>query len=406
MHRQKTRTICFCNSNIPWGGGEAWHLNAALSFAARGWRVFLLCHPAGELHKRAAEHQEITLIPLRLGRLSFLNPLLLLRLFRFFQRESVDAVIMNLPADVKVAGPAAQKAGVPHIVYRRGSALPVRNSATNRYLYGRVITRLITNSQATREQVLVNNPGLIAAEKIAVIPNGVDIEAFDAALKSARSAARPSVFPNTPFTIGNAGRLNRQKGQHLVLHLGTRLLEAGIDCRVVIAGEGEREAELKALAQRLGLGDKARFCGFMRDLSPFWLSIDVFVLTSLWEGFGNVVIEAGLAEKPVLAFAVSNLPELIQEGTAGDGANVGNGLLFPLPEGLESAALEGLGRSHAAFSGDLNGPWSAALAGMAAALVELAGNAEKREAMGRAGRRLALRYTQAGCMDAVEALLR
>jgi glycosyltransferase involved in cell wall biosynthesis len=273
----------------------------------------------------------------------------------------------------------------------------------NRYLYGSVITRLIANSRATREQVLANNPGLIAAEKIAVIPNGVDIEVFDAALAKAR--LKPPLLPDLsnrrPLILGNAGRLNRQKGQHMLLHLAAKLLDAGIDCRVLIAGEGERETGLRELAERLALGDKVLFCGFMQDLSPFWLAIDVFVLTSLWEGFGNVVIEAGLAEKPVLAFAVSNLPELIHEGPDG------NGLLFPLSEGMESLALDTRGHAAEVSAGGNCGPESEApLTAMAMALAELAERPEKREAMGCAGRRMALRYTQEACMDAVEALLR
>lgn len=444
------RTICFCNSNIPWGGGEAWHLNAALALADRGWRVLLLCHPEGELYKRAAAGRRITAIPVRMGRCSFLNPFLRARLRRLFRRERPHAVLMNLPADLKLAGPAARQAGVKHVVYRRGSALPVRDSLMNRHLYGTVITRLVVNSLATRDQVLANNPGLIAPERITVIPNGVDIDAFDAALARAGRAAPlapPSSGPCS-LVMGNAGRLNRQKGQHMILQLGRKLLDAGVDCRVIIAGEGERERELKQLAERLGLGDRAVFCGFMADLSPFWLAVDVFVLTSLWEGFGNVVIEAGLAEKPVLAFAVSNLPELIHEGPDG------NGMLFPLPDGVEKAALRTRGRSglpespeaeYGAAPGtrgftnvptagrgrtalracgsetsttgpqgnsapEKERPYEAMpespLQAMAEALLELAGAPEKREAMGRAGRRMALRFSQDRCMDALEAVLR
>ena len=116
------RTLCFCNSNIPWGGGEKWHLEAALALAARGWRVLFLCHPAGELYRRLRHRPEIQVLPLALGRLSFLNPFTRVRLTRLFTREGVDALIMNLPADLKAAGPAAKAAGVRQIVYRRGSA--------------------------------------------------------------------------------------------------------------------------------------------------------------------------------------------------------------------------------------------------------------------------------------------
>lgn len=403
------RTICFCNSNIPWGGGEKWHLEAALALAARGWRVLFLCHPAGELCRRLRNRPEIQTLPLALGRLSFLNPFTRVRLARLFKREGVDALIMNLPADLKVAGPAAKAAGVRRIVYRRGSALPVRDSLLNRRLYGRVITRLIANSEATRRQVLINNPNLIPAERISVLPNGLDVAAFDAALLAA--GPRPEAPPGgRPFLIGNAGRLNRQKGQHLLLHLCRRLLDAGLDCGVVIAGTGEREAELKELAASLELGDRAVFPGFVDDLSPFWRDIDLFVLTSLWEGFGMVLIEAMLARRPVFAFAVSNIPELVFE----DGAGViGNGRLFPLPEEelphCPDAGANGNGGGVLTTDpakGLINGQKSyAALELMVEATLALAADPEAAGRMGEAGRRFALRFSQDACMDRLEALL-
>lgn len=397
------RTVCFCNSNIPWGGGEAWHLTAAISLADRGWRVLLLCHPKSELFSRASGHTSIRTVPLALSRLSFLNPIAKRRLIRLFRRERVDSLIMNLPADLKVAGPAARAAGVEHIVYRRGSALPVRNSALNRHLYGSILTRLIVNSEATRAQVLVNNPDLIPAERITVLPNGIDIPAFDDALDRARlslpewaerDAAAPG--PCRPFIIGNAGRLNRQKGQHLLLHLGRRLMDKGLPFRLVIAGSGEREAELKGLAKDLGIADQTVFTGFMDDLGPFWAGIDLFVLTSLWEGFGYVLLEAMLAQKPVFAFAVSNIPELITDGK--------NGRLFPLPEAdrPESPEQDIAPAKDAEASGCLL-PHS--LDRVAEAVLALAAHPEDGYRMGLAGRDFARQFSQETCMDVLENLL-
>ena len=404
------RTLCFCNSNIPWGGGEKWHLEAALALAARGWRVLFLCHPDGELYRRLRSRPEIQTLPLALGRLSFLNPFTRIRLARLFTREGVDALIMNLPADLKVAGPAAKAAGVRQIVYRRGSALPVRDSLLNRRLYGRVITRLIANSEATRRQVLINNPALLPPERISVLPNGLDAAAFDAALLAAgpRRQAPPG---GRPFIMGNAGRLNRQKGQHLLLHLCRRLLDAGLDCAVVIAGTGEREGELKELAASLELGDRAAFSGFLDDLSPFWRDIDLFVLTSLWEGFGMVLIEAMLARRPVFAFAVSNIPELVFEDAPG---TIGNGRLFPLPEEELPHCPDAAANGNAgglSTAGPATRPASgkkpyAALDRMAEAVLALAADPEAAGRMGEAGRRFALRFSQDACMDRLEDILR
>ncbi|MDR0339696.1 MAG: glycosyltransferase, partial [Desulfovibrio sp.] len=316
------RTVCFCNGNIPWGGGEVWHLNAARSLARRGWRVLLLCRPESEIHARALREADITLIPFGLSRLAFLNPLTHIRLAALFRTEKADALIMNLPSDVKAAATAARSAGVRHVIYRRGSALEVRDSALNRFLYAKALTRVIVNSTATREALLARNPRLVEPERISILPNGIDIPAFDAALDAVpapedRPAGSGWSGARRPVILGNAGRLNRQKGQHLLLHLLRMLLDKGLDARLVIAGRGEREAELKALAGELDLRERVDFVGFMDDLAPFWAEIDLFVLSSLWEGFGNVVIEAGLARKPVFAFAVSNLPELVREGVNG-----------------------------------------------------------------------------------------
>jgi glycosyltransferase involved in cell wall biosynthesis len=392
--------ICFCNGNAAWGGGEAWHLNAARSLTERGLRTLLLCRPESALYKRARQEKGIEVHPFAPRRLSFLNPLYLLRLSRFLRKHKVVALIMNLPSDLKAAGPAALRAGVKHVVYRRGSDLPVRDSLFNRLLYGRVITRLIVNSEATLRSVLAHNPGLVDAGRVSVLPNGIDCAAFDAALAEAlaarvsrsadggrrqraidsgRSGGRTARHadgepePGT-FVIGNAGRLERQKGQHFLLYLARSLKNASFPFRLIIAGAGKLDGELKALAAELGVDNEVRFVGFMENLAPFWAEIDLFMLSSLWEGFGSVVSEAGLAQKPVFAFRVSNLPEIILEGE--------NGRLFPLP-------------ANDADTADL----------VARAVIEAAGNPEELRRMGRRGRELALNYSQEACMDALLRLM-
>ncbi len=383
----------------------------------------MLCHPEGELYRRATQYAQLTVIPERIGRLSFLDPLLMRRLKRLFRQERLDALIMNLPADLKTAGRAARACAVRHIIYRRGSALPVRDSLFNRYLYGRVITRLIVNSLATQNQTLANNPALIPQERITVLPNGVDVAAFDAALAAAQLPGEcERTGEGAPFVIGSAGRLTRQKGQHLLLYLAKNLQEAGLSFRLLIAGEGEREQELKELRARLGLEEEVVFYGFIADLSPFWRRIDLFVLSSLWEGFGNVLIEAMLAEKPVFAFAVSNIPELVFEGPEG------NGQLFPLPEEewmqcpdarrfkVETQNKAGQAAASGAFGGGFTAEgeeaplarvWdSPSLKDMAEAVLALARNHEEARRMGRAGRAFARRFSQESCMDVLEGLLR
>lgn len=431
-------TVCLCNSTIAWGGGEKWHLDAALSLAARGWRVLLLCHPDGALFARAPKDTaNLEVVPIAIGRLSFLNPLFRKRLTDFFRKERPRAVIMNLAADLKAAGLAAKAAGVRHIVFRRGLALPVRDSVFNRYLYSRVITRFIANSQATLDMALANNPALIPKERTTVLFNGIDAGFFDAELLRCAETLKAASMSGAsgddrlvglaamrmasggmlgrPLVIGNAGRLNVQKGQHLLLHLVKCLTDKGQDVRLVIAGEGEREEELKNLAQSLGIEDKVLFTGFMADLSCFWQAIDVFVLSSFWEGFGFVLLEAMLAQKPIMAFAVSNIPELITNGE--------NGYLFPLPQGEETTVPEAIvaaaERESAAAPAEREpvhgmaseknraGQDGTFPENMAEVLMRLAGEPDRACAMGSAGRSFALaQFSQDASMDRLEGLLR
>jgi glycosyltransferase involved in cell wall biosynthesis len=327
------RTVCFCNSNRTWGGGEKWHLEAACAMAERGCCVHLMAGKDSPLYDRARAHPELTLHAKRFSGLDFLNPFTVRRCAALFREHGINRVVLGLPSDLKAAGIAAKRAGVAGIYYRRGSALPVRDDVLNRYLYGRLLTGLIVNSWATAQLVLAENAALIAADKIHLLYNGLDIAAFDAALAMAAPAYRRNPDVADALVIGNAGRLTAQKGQHYLLHMSRCLLDINLKHRLIIAGDGERRAELEALAASLDLGDAVTFAGFVDDMAPFWRSLDCFVFSSLWEGFGYALAEAMLAGKTVIAFDGNSMPELVQSGATG--------MLVPLPRPGEDDASVG-----------------------------------------------------------------
>lgn len=405
-----SRTICLCNTHAAWGGGEKWHLEAAKALVVRGWHVTLLANPACRLYDEAQRFADslpelaagdamvgkvmgsLRLVPLRIKSLSFLNPCVMARLVRFFRREKVQRLLVGLPAEVKSVALAAKMAGVPRILYRRGSALPVHNSALNRYLYGSVLTSLIVNSKQTRDLVLAANEHLIPHERIHLLSNGVDIASFDEALEHAQRAKNAYRQHERQLVIGNAGRLDKQKGQHYLLRMMPHLLQHlpdGVDdIRLVIAGDGALREELENLAQELGVSEHVHFAGFMSDLGPFWSGIDIFVLSSLWEGFGYVLVEAMAAKLPVVAFAVSNIPELVEHGH--------NGLLVRGPD--DAVGVQGRAEDLASDSHPEQG--------LAEAVLSLASDAAKRQFMGEQGRDFVLaNFTQDVCMDRLEQIV-
>ena len=114
-------------------------------------------------------------------------------------------------------------------------------------------------------------------------------------------------------TIGAVGRLAHQKGLDVLLRALVHLPAA----RVVLAGRGEEEGPLRELAGRLGVADRVSFPGWVDEPRRLLSSFDVFALPSRFEGFPLAVLEAQLAELPVVAADVGSVADAVLSGQTG-----------------------------------------------------------------------------------------
>jgi glycosyltransferase involved in cell wall biosynthesis len=307
----KQNTICFFNTTFQWGGGEKWHFDMASHLAERGYSVVIVTAPNSALHLKTAE----TNIPCKtvaVTNLSFLNPVKKHSLKRLFRQLQVKTIIMNLPADMKVAGPAAKKAGVKKIIYRRGTALPVHNNLLNRYLFKHIITDVLVNSHATSDMLLSRNENLIDRSRIHVIYNGIDVEEIDK-----RDYEILYHRKEGELILGNASRFVHQKGHRYLIDIAARLKEKGVKFKLLLAGTGELKEKIQLLAKEKDVEDLIVFLGFVANIKSFMKTLDVFLLSSGWEGFGYVMTEAMACEKPVIAFDISSNPEIIKDKQTG-----------------------------------------------------------------------------------------
>ncbi len=119
------------------------------------------------------------------------------------------------------------------------------------------------------------------------------------------------------FLVGNVGRLAPQKGQRHLVRALPALLEQVPDAHVLIAGGGDLDSYLRGLADELGVSDRVHVLGPRRDVPAIMRAIDVFVMPSIWEGFGIVLLEAMAAERPVVASRVATIPEVVEDGETG-----------------------------------------------------------------------------------------
>lgn len=311
--RSETKNICLFNSCKNWGGGEKWHFETALRLSDSNYNLIICTNAKSELYQKLSS----TKIPrYRFGitNLSFLNLFLIYKLVKLFKSEKVYTIILGLPSDVKAAGIAAKIAGVKNIIYRRGTALPIRNSILNRYLFKHVITRVLANSGEIKKKFFEKNSALINIDKIQVLYNGVKVNGI----------SFPDRNTKSEVIIGNAGRLVEQKGQIFLISLAKELSNRNVNYKILIAGKGPLKKFLIEHAVKNKVIERIVFLDFVENIESFLDKIDIFVLPSIHEGSANVLIEAMAKAKPVVAFNTSSLPEIISHGETGFLAELGN----------------------------------------------------------------------------------
>ena len=308
--RHQRQTICLFNSASSWGGGEKWHADVASHLFKKGYKVFFITSPNSPLYVKMKENG-VPGYPIKITNRSFFNPFKVFKLARIFRRENVGSLLTSLPSDMKVASVAARMARVQNIVYRRGSAIPIRNVRLNRYLLRRVVTRIIANSLEVKKTILANNLNMVPEGKISIVHNGVKRDFY--------KPDSPPLYQagDQEIVLGSAGRFSEEKGHLYLMSLMKVLGESKFRFKLLIAGKGKLQTILQERAKEEGVEDRVEFLGFVEDMTSFYNSIDIFLLPSRYEGFSNVVLEAMASAKPVVSFDVGSVNEVIDHGVSG-----------------------------------------------------------------------------------------
>jgi glycosyltransferase involved in cell wall biosynthesis len=143
----------------------------------------------------------------------------------------------------------------------------------------------------------------------------VDSEAVAAGARE--PLEHPWFGPGQPPVVLAAGRLHPQKNFSLLLRAFRHVAQAR-DARLVILGEGSERARLEQVARELGIGRQVLLPGFERNPFRWMARATVFVLPSLYEGFGNVIVEAMAAGCPIVATRCPYGPqEIVEDGVSG-----------------------------------------------------------------------------------------
>lgn len=306
-----------------WRGGQNQVLLTARGMAERGHAVLVACLAQGALLGRART-AGLDVEPLRFT--GDLSPAALPGLRRAVRRFEPDAVQVHDPHGLFPAI-VARRAGAGLFATRRVD-FPLRGLASR--LKYRACRRVIAVSRSIAS---VLRAGGLPETAIQVVYEGVEDRV---ALPGGRELLRQLGVPADATVVGNVAALTDHKDHATLLLAAARVVAREPRAVFVVAGDGERRAELEAQARALGLGERLLMLGFRDDLDRLIPAFDVFCLSSRLEGLGTSILDAMCFGRPVVATRAGGIPEAVVDGESGWLAGVAD------PEGLAQALLQAL----------------------------------------------------------------
>lgn len=235
----------------------------------------------------------------------------------------------------------------------REASHPAARKALVRWLYPRA-DLVIAVAEDTRKD-LVEHFG-VPASVVRTIHNPIDVASVR---RQAAEAVSDPWFDGDVPVIVNAGKLMEAKGHSTLLEAFRRVV-AVRDARLIILGTGPLRSALEEEARSKGIEKRVRFAGFQMNPYAYMARATTFVLSSLWEGFPNVLVEAMAAGAPVVSTNCPSGPsEIVEDGVSGllvptrDPGRLAEALLRVVDSpALQGALRDGAARAVERFSID------------------------------------------------------
>jgi glycosyltransferase involved in cell wall biosynthesis len=290
------------------------------------FRVALVAGRGGILDTdaRAIPDADVTLVPWLVHPISPLKDLLaVFRLARIFRDKGADLVHTH-SSKAGIAGRlAARLAGVPAVVHTvHGWSFNDTQPAWRRNLYillerlaARYTDMLVTVSGNDRKAGIARRIG--DEDSYRVIRSGIDIGSFRTPDRPAETVRRELGYGPDDILVGMIGNLKPQKGPLDFVRAAAEAHRRDRRIKFLLAGDGPLRAEAEALAKELEAADAIRLLGWRNDVVDLLHAVDIFLLTSLFEGLPRAVLQAMASGTPVIATAVDGTPEVVEHRLTG-----------------------------------------------------------------------------------------
>lgn len=170
----------------------------------------------------------------------------------------------------------------------------------------------------------------IASEKkMCIIENGIDFKKFEGCEKYREETRKKYNIKDNEIVIGVVGRLSEQKDPMTTIKAFNEIYKENKNVRLMYVGSGDLEKEVIEYAQENNLTHLVTITGWIEDTEKYIPAFDIAILPSKWEGFGLVLIEYMVCNKPIVASNVGGIADIIKDKE--------NGLIFKTRENKELA---------------------------------------------------------------------
>jgi len=309
MRENQKIKIIYIIPTLDIGGAERLVIDVIKNLDQEKFTVKIICMKKSGAWDVELKDHGIPLILLGQKRgISFIS---LIKLIKILKQEHPDIVHTHLFGADFYGSVAARLIGIKYLVSTEHNLNYSENAVKKiiKIFISKLFNNIITVSEAVKKYMIKSY--YVKEKKILVIYNGVDINKFFQPLNK-----KDGVRENKNIIIGSIGRLTKQKGfEYLIEAINKLSVSQDIECLIV--GEGELKTLFQEKVKKIGLENKIKFLGLQKDIKFFLNKIDIFILPSLWEGFGIVLLEAGLAGVPVIASKIDGITEIIEDNKDG-----------------------------------------------------------------------------------------
>lgn len=210
--------------------------------------------------------------------------------------------------------------GIKHILNtRHGMGGGNHRSGRREWLYRRALAgthTVVAVCEASRRDAIAR--GILPRKKTRVVPNGIRVDRFQPATDDMRHRLLQALgLPPQRRLIGNVGRLNWTKDQSGLIRAFRHVHAQRPDTALILIGDGELRTELQQCARDEGVADSVYFLGDRNDVHDLLQGLDLFVLSSITEGYSMALLEACAVALPIIATDVGGNAEIVHDHRTG-----------------------------------------------------------------------------------------